>query len=165
MKLFFSKVLLAFCLLTTCLNAQQASDQVMPETGTELAVNFEAISTEVADSLEAKAKGDPVFAKDWMISVANPHAAAAGARVQGDFVRPRPLRARLEDRRAARPRFVAVAAKLAQLAARGAPYGGVRAGRARLALAGAVCRLVLAPGCAKVQGLAAERGGGGVVGE
>ena len=81
MKLFFSKILLAFFLLTTCLNAQQASDQVMPETGTELAVNFEAISTEVADSLEAKAKGDPVFAKDWMISVANPHAAAAGARV------------------------------------------------------------------------------------
>ena len=81
MKLFFSKVLLAFCLLTTCLYAQQASDKVMPETDTELAVNFEAISTEVAKSLEAKAKGDPVFAKNWMVSVANPHAAAAGARV------------------------------------------------------------------------------------
>ena len=81
MKLFFSKILLAFFLLTTCLNAQQASDQVMPETDTELAVNFEAISTEVAKSLEAKAKGDPVFAKNWMVSVANPHAAAAGARV------------------------------------------------------------------------------------
>ena len=53
----------------------------MPETDTELAVNFEAISTEVAKSLEAKAKGDPVFAKNWMVSVANPHAAAAGARV------------------------------------------------------------------------------------
>ena len=81
MKLFFSKILLAFYLLTTCLNAQQASDQVMPETDTELAVNFETISTEVAKSLEAKAKGDPVFAKNWMVSVANPHAAAAGARV------------------------------------------------------------------------------------
>jgi gamma-glutamyltranspeptidase/glutathione hydrolase len=81
MKFFFSKILLAFCLLTTCLNAQQASDQVMPETDTELAVNFESISTEVAKSLEAKAKGDPVFAKNWMVSVANPHAAAAGARV------------------------------------------------------------------------------------
>ena len=81
MKLFFSKILLAFYLLTTCLNAQQASDQVMPETDTELTVNFEAISTEVAKSLEAKAKGDPVFAKNWMVSVANPHAAAAGARV------------------------------------------------------------------------------------
>ena len=81
MKLFFSKILLAFLLLTTCLNAQQASDQVMPETDTELALNFEAISTEVAKSLEAKAKGDPVFAKNWMVSVANPHAAAAGARV------------------------------------------------------------------------------------
>ena len=81
MKFFFSKILLAFYLLTTCLNAQQASDQVMPETDTELAVNFEAISKEVAKSLEAKAKGDPVFAKNWMISVANPHAAAAGARV------------------------------------------------------------------------------------
>jgi gamma-glutamyltranspeptidase/glutathione hydrolase len=53
----------------------------MPETDTELTVNFEAISTEVAKSLEAKAKGDPVFAKNWMVSVANPHAAAAGARV------------------------------------------------------------------------------------
>ena len=53
----------------------------MPETDTELAVNFEAISTEVAKSLEAKAKGEPVFAKNWMVSVANPHAAAAGARV------------------------------------------------------------------------------------
>jgi gamma-glutamyltranspeptidase/glutathione hydrolase len=81
MKFFFSKILLAFYLLTTCLKAQQASDQVMPETDTELTVNFEAISTEVAKSLEAKAKGDPVFAKNWMVSVANPHAAAAGARV------------------------------------------------------------------------------------
>ena len=81
MKFFFSKILLAFYLLTTCLNAQQASDQVMPETDTELTVHFEAISTEVAKSLEAKAKGDPVFAKNWMVSVANPHAAAAGARV------------------------------------------------------------------------------------
>ena len=81
MKFFFSKILLAFYLLTTCLNAQQASDQVMPETDTELTVNFEAISIEVAKSLEAKAKGDPVFAKNWMVSVANPHAAAAGARV------------------------------------------------------------------------------------
>ena len=81
MKLFFSKILLAFYLLATCLSAQQASDQVMPETDTELAVNFESISTEVAKSLEAKAKGDPVFAKNWMVSVANPHAAAAGARV------------------------------------------------------------------------------------
>ena len=81
MKLFLSKILIAFYLLTTCLNAQQASDQVMPETDTVLAVNFEAISKEVAKSLEAKAKGEPVFAKNWMVSVANPHAAAAGARV------------------------------------------------------------------------------------
>ena len=81
MKLFFSKILLAFLLPTTCLNAQQASDQVMPETDTELAINFEAISANVAKSLEVKAKGDPVFAKNWMVSVANPHAAAAGARV------------------------------------------------------------------------------------
>ena len=81
MKFFFSKILLAFYLLATCLSAQQASDQVMPETDTELAVNFESISTEVAKSLEAKAKGEPVFAKNWMVSVANPHAAAAGARV------------------------------------------------------------------------------------
>ena len=53
----------------------------MPETDTELSVNFDAISTDVAKSLEAKAKGASVFAKNWMVSVANPHAAAAGAGV------------------------------------------------------------------------------------
>lgn len=53
----------------------------MPEADTELAINFEAISPEVAKSLQAKAKNEPVFAKNWMVSVANPHAAPADARV------------------------------------------------------------------------------------
>ena len=68
-------------MLKTCSNAQQASDQLMPEADTELAINFEAISPEVAKSLQAKAKNEPVFAKNWMVSVANPHAAPADARV------------------------------------------------------------------------------------
>ena len=51
-------------MLKTCSNAQQASDQLMPEADTELAINFEAISPEVAKSLQAKAKNEPVFAKN-----------------------------------------------------------------------------------------------------
>jgi gamma-glutamyltranspeptidase/glutathione hydrolase len=38
----------------------------------------------VADSLAAKARGEPILAKDWMVAVANPHAATAGARVLKD---------------------------------------------------------------------------------
>ena len=68
-------------MLKTCSNAQQASDQLMPEADTELTINVVVISPEVTKSLEVKAKDDPVFTKNWMVSVANPHAAAAGAGV------------------------------------------------------------------------------------
>jgi len=45
------------------------------------APGFEAISPEVAAALAAKAAGRPVEAGRWMVAAANPHAAAAGARV------------------------------------------------------------------------------------
>ena len=67
--------------LAITLQAQQASDEVAPEVETALANKFEDISSEVAVSLATKAMGAPVLASDWMVVVANPHAAAAGARV------------------------------------------------------------------------------------
>ena len=67
--------------LAITLQAQQASDEVAPEVETALANKFEDISSEVAVSLAMKAMGKPVLANDWMVVVANPHAAAAGARV------------------------------------------------------------------------------------
>ena len=65
-------------------HAQQISDEVLPEAETALAIKFEALSPDVADSLAAKARGEPILAKDWMVAVANPHAATAGARVLKD---------------------------------------------------------------------------------
>ncbi|WP_296762683.1 gamma-glutamyltransferase [Sediminimonas sp.] len=58
--------------------AQQAADAHSPEAGGAGAL---AISPGVAAALDAKADGRPVAARDWMLSVANPHAARAGARV------------------------------------------------------------------------------------
>ena len=71
----------ASAFLAITLQAQQASDEVAPEVETTLANKFEDISSEVAVSLATKAMGAPVLASDWMVVVANPHAAAAGARV------------------------------------------------------------------------------------
>ena len=65
-------------------HAQQIPDEVLPEAETALAIKFEALSPDVADSLAAKARGEPILAKDWMVAVANPHAATAGARVLKD---------------------------------------------------------------------------------
>jgi gamma-glutamyltranspeptidase/glutathione hydrolase len=58
--------------------AQQAADAHSPEAGGAGAL---AISPTVAAALDAKAAGRPVAARDWMLAVANPHAALAGARV------------------------------------------------------------------------------------
>lgn len=66
-------------LLAAPLAAQQAADAVAPEAATE--GGFAAISPVVAAALAAKEAGKPVIAKDWMIAVANPHAAEAGAAV------------------------------------------------------------------------------------
>jgi gamma-glutamyltranspeptidase/glutathione hydrolase len=81
MKIFFTAIMVALTFLTMSVQAQQASDGVSPEAETALAKKFEALSPEVATSLAAKAKGEPILAKDWMVAVANPHAATAGARV------------------------------------------------------------------------------------
>ena len=81
MKFFPPSIITALTLLTVSLQAQQVSDEVSPEAETALAIKFEALSPEVATSLAAKARGEPILAKDWMVAVANPHAATAGARV------------------------------------------------------------------------------------
>ena len=71
----------ALTFLAMTLQAQQASEELAPEAEAALANKFEDISPEVAVSLAMKAMGEPVLANDWMVVVANPHAAAAGARV------------------------------------------------------------------------------------
>ena len=81
MKNFFPATMVALTLLSVSVQAQQASDEVLPEAETALAIEFKTLSPEVATSLAAKARGKPVLAKDWMVAVANPHAATAGARV------------------------------------------------------------------------------------
>ena len=81
MRNFFPTTMVALTLLSVPLQAQQVSDEVMPEAETALAIKLEALSPEVVTSLAAKARGKPILAKEWMVAVANPHAAAAGARV------------------------------------------------------------------------------------
>ncbi len=84
MKIFFSTILLALSIILVSGHAQQISDEVLPEAETALAIKFEALSPDVADSLAAKARGEPILAKNWMVAAANPHAATAGARVLKD---------------------------------------------------------------------------------
>ncbi len=59
--------------------AQEAADAVAPEAATS--GTFEAISTEVAEALAAKADGRAVKGENWMVAAANPHAVEAGARI------------------------------------------------------------------------------------
>ncbi|MCZ0814029.1 MAG: gamma-glutamyltransferase [Pseudomonadota bacterium] len=71
----------AAMLFSGALWAQQATDSVAPEgAGVGSAASVPA-SSEVAAAEAAKAAGRPVEAQDWMVSVANPLAAEAGARV------------------------------------------------------------------------------------
>ena len=81
MKVTFTALIFASALLSVTSHAQQSTDAVAPEAKTALATKFENISPAVAASLAAKEMGKPVMASDWMVAVANPHAAAAGARV------------------------------------------------------------------------------------
>ena len=81
MKILFTVTMVATIFFAMSLKAQQASDGVAPEAEVNFAADFRAISSEVEDSLAAKADGKPILAKDWMVAVANPHAATAGARV------------------------------------------------------------------------------------
>lgn len=61
--------------------AQQAADTVAPESESAVGPGFEALSPEARASLETKAAGEPVEAKNWMIAAANPLAVEAGAKV------------------------------------------------------------------------------------
>jgi gamma-glutamyltranspeptidase/glutathione hydrolase len=81
MKIFFPAIMVVIMLLSVSVKAQQVSDEVLPEAKTALATKFGSFSPEVATSLAAKSRGEPILAKDWMVAVANPHAATAGARV------------------------------------------------------------------------------------
>ena len=72
-------ILAAAALTAGSAAAQEAADSVAPEGAT--AGTFEAISSEVAAALEAKAAGEPVEAENWMVAAANPHAVEAGAGV------------------------------------------------------------------------------------
>ena len=81
MNFFYSAIIAAITLFSVPVQAQQVSDEILPEAKTALATKFEFLSPEVAASLAAKARGEPILAKDWMVAVANPHAAVAGARV------------------------------------------------------------------------------------
>ncbi|MBU2983136.1 gamma-glutamyltransferase [Lentibacter algarum] len=59
--------------------AQETADAVAPETAT--ALGAETLNEAIAQSQAAKAAGKPVVAQNWMLSVANPYAAQAGAKV------------------------------------------------------------------------------------
>ncbi|WP_240534987.1 gamma-glutamyltransferase [Notoacmeibacter marinus] len=77
--------LLALALFSAApLHAQQAADAVAPEKASEASSPtdaFAALPARVQDALKRKAQGKPVTGRDWMIAVANPHAAEAGAAV------------------------------------------------------------------------------------
>ena len=77
----FWTAITALVFLAVPVNAQQASDDVAPEVQTELTSAFKDLSPAVANSLASKALGQPVLAQNWMVAVANPHAASAGSRV------------------------------------------------------------------------------------
>jgi gamma-glutamyltranspeptidase / glutathione hydrolase len=69
----------AALVLGTAASAQQVTDAVAPEAAG--AGGFDGLSAGLADSMAAKAAGQPVIAQDWMIAAANPHAVQAGADV------------------------------------------------------------------------------------
>ena len=64
--------------LAAAAQAQQAADQVAPEAA---GAGLVGDSPEILAAQQAKARGRPVAAQNWMVVAANPHAAEAGARV------------------------------------------------------------------------------------
>ncbi len=77
---------IAACLLGAALAApvaaQEAADAIAPESATEVGVFSEArIGSSLRAAIKAKSEGRPTTARKWMIAVANPHAARAGAGV------------------------------------------------------------------------------------
>ena len=59
--------------------AQQAADSVAPEA--ESAGGFAGLPASLTAAMAAKADGQVVEAKTWMVAAANPHAVKAGADV------------------------------------------------------------------------------------
>lgn len=57
----------AITLFSVPVQAQQVSDEVLPEAKTVLATKFEFLSPEVAASLAAKARSEPILAKDSLV--------------------------------------------------------------------------------------------------
>ncbi len=76
---FMSLAWIAAFALTLPAAAQQAADAVAPEASG--AAGIVATSPEARASIDAKVAGQPVSAESWMIAIANPLAAEAGARV------------------------------------------------------------------------------------
>ncbi|MGR3541051.1 MAG: gamma-glutamyltransferase [Hasllibacter sp.] len=75
------RLALPLLVLAAPLWAQEAADAVAPEGATEAPAAFAGLSEAAAASLAAKAAGEAVTARDWMIAAANPLAVEAGARV------------------------------------------------------------------------------------
>ncbi len=76
---FLSLAWIAAFALTLPAAAQQAADAVAPEASG--AAGIVATSPEARASIDAKVASQPVSAESWMIAIANPLAAEAGARV------------------------------------------------------------------------------------
>lgn len=76
MKILLTGVLATFVLIGPVL-AQQTADAVAPEAATT--GSFVGASAEAQAALQAKADGQPVEAKNWMVAAANPLAVQAGA--------------------------------------------------------------------------------------
>ncbi len=76
---FLSLAWIAAFALTLPAAAQQAADAVAPEASG--AAGIVATSPEARASIDAQVAGQPVSAESWMIAIANPLAAEAGARV------------------------------------------------------------------------------------
>ncbi|MCA0872295.1 gamma-glutamyltransferase [Seohaeicola saemankumensis] len=74
-----ARVALAALLVSSPAAAQQAADAVAPEAATQ--GHFAGLSGAAAEALRHKQAGQPVTAERWMIAVANPLAAEAGADV------------------------------------------------------------------------------------
>lgn len=70
--------LIALMTIAAPLSAQQATDAIAPEAAGAGQV---VTSAEARAALDAKTKGHPVEAQDWMVSAANPLAVEAGAKV------------------------------------------------------------------------------------
>ena len=73
------KTILPLCLVFAPAHAQQTTDQIAPEASAQTGAMV--VSDAVQASIDAKSDGVPVIAENWMVAVANPLAAQAGASV------------------------------------------------------------------------------------